>query len=120
MAGNVGGRVDITIDGVTYHPVAEIKLQESNMEVDVVDNQDGTIGRSVKSSHYEIDITFRDMAGLNIQDLMSRYFDFSGIERDMGRSILMTNAFLTGKPSRNSVNGEVSGLKVVSDQYRIV
>lgn len=119
MSRTVGGRCEITIDGTAYHPVADIQLQESNLEVDVVDNQDGTIGRSVKSSHYELDITFRHMAGLNIQDLMGRTFNFSMIEKDLGRSILMTNAFLSGKPKRNTTSGEISGLVLVSDQLTI-
>ena len=119
MSKTVGGRVEITIDGVAYHPVADVQLQESNLEVDVVDNQDGTVGRSVKSTHYELDITFRHMDGLNIEQLMSRTFNFSMVEKDLGRSILMTNAFLAGKPKRNTTSGEISGLMLVSDQLTV-
>lgn len=120
MARNVGGRVDITIDGATYHPVADVEIEGSNIESEAVANQDGTIGRSIKPKAFKVTISFRDMAGLNINDLMARTFDFSCVERDMGRSILMTAAFLEGTPSRNTVTGEISGLAVVSDQYRVV
>lgn len=119
MAKTVGGRVEITIDGTAYHPVADVQLQETNIEVEGVDNQDGTLGRSVKSTHYELDITFRYMDGLNIQDLMSRTFNFSMVEKDLGRSILMTGAFLSGKPKRNTTTGEISGLTLVGDQLTI-
>lgn len=118
MAQTVGGRVDITLDGVTYSPVAAVKAQEANIENDVVDNQDGTIGRSVKSSHYEVDITFRHMAGLSIETLMARTFDFSMVERDTNQTVMLTGAFLVGKPMRDTVTGEISGLKIVSDKYR--
>jgi hypothetical protein len=119
MSKTVGGRVEITIDGVAYHPVADVQLQESNIETEVVDNQDGTIGRTVKSSHYELDITFRFMDGLDIQQLMGRTFNFSMVEKDLGRSILMSNAFLSGKPRRNTTNGEISGLTLVSSQLTV-
>ena len=119
MSKTVGGRVEISIDGVAYHPVADVQLQETNIEPEVVDNQDGTIGRSVKSSHYELDITFRHMAGLDINALMSRTFNFSMVEKDLGRSILLTNAFAVGKPKRNTTSGEISGLTIVSDQYTV-
>lgn len=120
MARNVGGRVDITIDGQTYHPVADVEIEGSNIETEAVVNQDGTIGRSVRPKPFRANITFRDMAGLDVNDLMARIFDFSCVERDMGRSVLLTAAFLEGTPTRNTVTGEISGLQVVSDQYRVV
>lgn len=120
MARNVGGRVDITIDGATYHPVADVEIEGANVENEAVVNQDGTIGRSIKPKPYRVKISFRDMAGLDVNDLMTRTFDFSCVERDLGRSILLTAAFMEGTPSRNTVNGEISGLTVVSDQYRVV
>ena len=120
MGINVGGRVEITIDGVPYHPVADVQLQESRIEVDVVDNQDGTVGRSVKSSHYEADITFRHMDGLDIEVLMTRPFSLSFVEKDLGRSVLYSNAFLAGKPKRNTTTGEISGLMVVSASRTVV
>lgn len=120
MAGNVGGRIDVTIDGRLYQMAGEIKAQEANIEPEAVTNTNGSIGRSVKPVPYEVDVTFRQMAGLSIQDLMSRTFDFSAYERDLGKWIIMTGAFITGKPSRNTINGEISGLKIVSDQWRAV
>lgn len=117
---NVGGRVEIKIGNEVYHPVAEVKIVDTNVEVEVVDNQDGTIGRSVKSSHFELDMTIRNHAGLNVMRLFSESFDLSCVEREMGRSILLTNAFAVGRPERNTVNGEISGVKIVSSQYQVV
>ncbi|MFZ4807469.1 MAG: phage tail tube protein [Hyphomicrobiaceae bacterium] len=120
MSRTVGGRVSITLDGVTYHPVADVEVEGSRIEVETVVNQDGTIGRSVKPKAFKVKITYRDMRGLDMEDLMSRTFDFSMIEQDTGRSILLSAAFHEGSPSRNSVTGEISGLTVVSDQYRMI
>jgi len=118
MAGNVGGRVEITINGRTYHPVAEVEVEGAGVEVQTEVNQDGTIGRSVKPKPYMVDIKYRDMGGLSMQQLMSESFDFSMRERETGKTILLTNAFHEGTPKRNTTTGEISGLKVVSDQYR--
>lgn len=119
MSNNVGGRVDIRIGGEVYNPVAEVTVMPINIEVDVVDNQDGTIGRSVKSSHYSVKLTIRDRKGLDLNRLFVESFDFSGVEREMGRSILMTNAFATGRPERNTVTGEITNIEIVSSQYQV-
>lgn len=119
MANNVGGRVEIRIGNEVYHPVAEVTVMDTNIEVEAVDNQDGTIGRSVKSSHFELEMTFRDRRGLDVNRLFRESFNVSAVERDMGRSILMTNAFATGRPKRNTVNGEISGVTIVSSQYQV-
>lgn len=120
MSRTVGGRVAITLDGVTYHPVADVEVEGSRVEVESVINQDGSVGRSVKPKPYKVKINYRDMRGLDLDDLMTRSFDFSMIEQDTGRSILLSAAFHEGTPTRNTVTGEISGLMVVSDQYRIV
>jgi hypothetical protein len=120
MGNNVGGRVDIRIGGEVYHPVAEVSIEPVNVEVEVVDNQDGTIGRSVKSHHFACELTIRDAAGLDPNRLFVESFDFSMVEREMGRSILLTNAFAVGRPKRNTVNGEISGITIVSAQYQVV
>lgn len=118
MARTVGGRVEITLSGRIYHPVAAVKVDESNIEPEVVDNQDGSIGRSVKSTHFSADITFRHMDGLDIQALIDSTFDFAMREIDTKQTVLLTDAFLTGKASRDTVTGEISGLTIVSDKYQ--
>lgn len=119
MSNNVGGRVDIRIDGEVYNPVAEVTVEPTNYEAEVVDNQDGTIGRSVKSGHFKVSLSIRDRKGLDISRLFKESFDFSGVEREMGRTVLMTNAFATGKPKRNTVNGEIQNIEIVSSQYQV-
>ena len=119
MSNNVGGRVDIRINGEVYNPVAEVTIEPTNYEAEVVDNQDGTIGRSVKSSHFKVSMSIRDAKGLDINRLYIESFDFSCVERDMGRTVMLTNAFATGKPKRNTVNGEIQNIDIVSAQYQV-
>lgn len=120
MARTVGGRVEINLNGRPYHPVADVEFEGSRVEVETVVNQDGTGGRAVKPKPYKLKITYRDMAGLSIDDLMASSFDFSMREVDTGRLIMLTDAHHEGTPSRNTTNGEISGLSVCGFQIQIV
>lgn len=116
---NVGGRVSITLDGQVYHPVADVEFEGARLEVESVVNQDGTGGRSVKPKLYKVKIKYRDLKGLSLDALMSNYFDFMMIEIDTGRTVILTDAFHEGTPNRNTVNGEIDGLMVVSESCQI-
>lgn len=118
MTRNVGGRVSITLNGVTYHPVADVEIEGSSIEVEAVSNQNGTVGRSVKSKPFKAKIKYRDMTGIDLEDLMSGFFDFTMIERDTNRTLILTDAFHEGTPTRNTTSGEIDGLTVVSDRFR--
>lgn len=118
MGVTVGGRVGITINGRTYHPVADVEVEDSDIEVETVTNQDGTGGRTVKPKPRKIKIKYRQMDGLRPSDLMAATFDFSCKEKDTGITHLLTNAWHEGTPNKNTTNGEIDGLTVVSFQYQ--
>lgn len=121
MAGrNVGGRVSITLDGQVYHPVADVEFEGSNVEVEAVTNQDGTVGRSVKPKPYKVPIKYRDMKGLSLDALMTGFFDLTMIEIDTKRTVIFTDAFHEGTPKRNTVSGEIDGLTVVCEQVQVL
>lgn len=120
MARTVGGRVEIALDGQRFYPVADVEFEGSGIEVETVVNQDGSGGRSIKPKPYKVKITYRDMGGLSLDQMMSRSFDFSMREVDTGRTILLTDAHHEGTPSRNTVNGEISGLMVAGFQIQVV
>lgn len=121
MAGkNVGGRVSITLNGVVYNPVAEVEYEGSNIEVESVSNQDGSVGRSVKTKPFKAKIKYRDMAGIDMNELMAGFFDLTMIEIDTKRTVIMTDAFHEGTPSRNTVNGEIDGLTVVAEKCQVI
>lgn len=120
MSRNVGGRVDITLNGRVYHPVADVEVEGAGIEVETQVNQDATIGRSVKPKPYKVSIKYRDMDGLSMDELMASSFDFSMRERETGRTIMLTDAFHEGTPKRNTTTGEIDGLAVVSDKYRVI
>jgi len=125
MANNAGlgagGRVAINVNGRWYHPVADVKVEQTSIEPDAVVNQDGSVQRIVKPKSFKIDMTIRDRRGLNLEQLMTEAgFDVTLSEVDQHRRVLLTNAFATGPLSRNTQNGEISGLVIQSDQIKIV
>lgn len=118
--GNVGGRVDITLNGVRYNPVADVEVEGAGIEAEAVTNQNGSVGRSVKPKPFKVKIKYRDMKGLSLEALMAESFDFTMIEIDTKRTIILTDAFHEGTPNRNTVSGEIDGLTVVSDRYQVI
>ena len=118
---NAGGRVCITLNNKIYRPVAAVEIEPSSIEAEQMTNQDGTVQRTVKPKPFRVNLTIRDRKGLDINELMeSCGFDCTVQEKDMGRRVLLTNAFVEGTPTRNTENGEISGIQIVSSQYKVV
>lgn len=118
---NAGGFVYLTIDGVQYSPVGEVEIEPTNVEVESLTNQDGTISRSVKPKPYKIMVTIRDRKGLDINTIMlAERVDVSARERHMQRTVFLTGGFATGTVKRNTQNGEISGIEICGDTMRIV
>jgi hypothetical protein len=118
---NAGGRVAVQLNNVWYHPVADVMIEQTSIEPDAVINQDGSVQRIVKPKALKAVITFRDRRGLDVQRLVEAAgFDVTVDEVDMKRRCLFTNAFVRGVASRNTQSGEIDGLEVVSDQFKIV
>lgn len=122
MSRTVGGRVDVTRNGVLHHAVADIEIEFADIEVETVVNTDGSIGRTVKPKAFKSPIKYRYTDGMTAQDLMSGSFDISLVLRDLNppRSFLITDAHHEGTPKLNTQNGEIDGLSVVSSKARFV
>ncbi len=114
---NAGGFVEITINGKRYAPAGEIEVEETNFESEVQDNHDGTISRSQKPGHYKMKLTLRDRQGPSIvrEIYLADRIDVSGVEKQMGRTVILTGAFAVGKPARNTRTGEITNIELVSD-----
>lgn len=119
---NAGGRVAIKLNGQWYHPVADVVVESTGIEPEGVVNQDGSVQRTVKPKARRANITVRDHRGLDMNALVETEtgFDVAIQEIDMKRRVLFSNAFVEGVLSRNTQNGEISGISVVSDQVKVV
>lgn len=118
---NVGGLVYITIDGATYSPSAEVEVEESGIEVEGVVNYDGSGGRQVKPKLIKVKLSIRDRRDLDMDALLrAESFDLTQREPEMGRTLILTGAWATGTPSRNTSTGEISGvdIEVPADRFQ--
>jgi len=120
---NAGGFVVLKIDGVPHQIAGELEIEETNFEAEAQVNQDGSVSRTQKPKPFKFKLTIRDRQGPSIVRQIYRddaRIDVSAVEKQMGRAVLLTGAFATGSPSRNTANGEISGIELVSDQIRYV
>lgn len=118
---NAGGFVELTIDGTPYSIAGELEIEESNFEAEAVTNQDGTVSRTQKPKPFRFELKIRDRQGPAIVRQLfgsERVFDVSAVEKQMKRTVLLTGAFATGTPKRNTQNGEISGIKLESQNIR--
>lgn len=120
---NAGGFVELTIDGTRHSIAGELEIEETNFEAEAQVNQDGTISRTQKPKPFKFKLTIRDRQGPSIVTAIYKpdgRIDVSAVEKQMNRAVLLTGAFATGTPSRNTANGEISGIEICCDQFRYV
>ncbi len=118
---NAGGFVELTINGTPYSIAGELEIEETNYEAEAVANQDGTISRTQKPKPYRFELKIRDRQGPAVVAAIFQdnvLLDVSAIEKQMKRTVLLTGAFATGTPKRNTQNGEISGIKLESQSIR--
>lgn len=119
---NAGGFVELSIDGQPFSIAGELEIEETNFEAEAVTNQDGSIGRTVKPKPHKMELKIRDRQGESIVRRLysAERIDVTAREVHMNRTVLLTGAFAAGTPKRNTANGEISGIELVSDQIQFV
>ncbi len=119
---NAGGFVELTLNGRPYQIAGELEIEPTNFEAEAVVNQDGTINRTVKPKARKMTLKFRDRPGDDVigEIFALERFDVSAREVHMNRTVLLTGAFATGTPKRNTATGEIDGIELSSDQIQYV
>lgn len=81
-------------------------------------NQDGSPDRIVTPAAPRAEIVFADK-GVDLAAMMGdARRDVTIVEEFTGAIHLFTQAFYTGEPASNRLNGEVSGLGIMAEAYR--
>ena len=117
-----GGRVTIDIDGVRYSVRAKAKIMPSRVTMKSGANQDGTGYSTIDPKLAGLDLTFDRGPGFNWDEtMMLKTMNVTFVETDISprKTHLFTNARFDGEPEINTEDGEVTGLKIMSDQYAI-
>ena len=114
-----GGRVTLSINGQTISARAKADIEPSGVEIAAGANLDGTGYRTIKPVLSTINLSFDRGQGFKWDTtMMTQSVSCTFIEDDVGVTHLFTAGSFTGRPSINTETGEVSGVKIESDQYQ--
>jgi hypothetical protein len=90
----------------------------STSTVEGIVNQDGSPDRIATPAAPRAEITFVDK-GIDLAGMMGDdRRDVTIVEEFTGAIHLFTQAFYTGEPASNRLNGEVSGVGIMAESYR--
>lgn len=120
MAGrDYGGRMRITgSTGYALSPRGTINVSAAYTSNEAITNQDGRVDRVVTPSAPTAEVGFADDGHDFDAMLNADRHNITIVEEKTGVTHLFTNAFWTGRPSSNRLNGEVTQLGIVAEFYR--
>lgn len=114
-----GGEMRFSMNGTPVVVRGNVSLMPSSVEVEGIINQDNSVSRAFKPVAFEGEVSFEDAAGLDWDAIMKQSAQrMSIIEDQVGTVHVFSGAVFTGRPSVNRLNGEVTGLKILAQQYR--
>ena len=116
-----GGRITVDINGVRFSTRGKAKIMPSRISLANGANQDGTGFSTVNPKLAGLDCTF-DRGGQTLrwdEAMLLEQINVTFTETDTKppRVHLFTGARWDGDPELNTEDGEVTGLKIVTDQY---
>ncbi|WP_375455716.1 phage tail tube protein [uncultured Methylobacterium sp.] len=114
-----GGRYSATINGKAFSGRAEAKLKPARGTPENGVNWNGKGFSFVKPQLSAVELTFDRGQGLKWDEAMIlQSIDLTFVEDDARVAHYFTAARWSGEPEINTKDGEVSGMKIESDQYR--
>ena len=118
MGKDFGGRMVVRLStGTVMSLRGTFNVNVAGMSTDTITNQDGSIDRTATPMPYRAEISIRD-DNVDLNALMtSPRGNVTIIEDFTGVTHYFTNAFFSGDPQSNRLNGEMTGLTINSEQY---
>jgi hypothetical protein len=118
MGMDFGGRMVVRLsDGTVMSLRGTFNVNPSGQSNEAVTNQDGSIDRVGTPQPYRAEVVIRD-DNADLDALMrSPRVNVTITEEFTGVTHYYTNAFFSGDPQSNRLNGELSGLTINSEQY---
>lgn len=119
MSNDFGGRMTLRLStGDLLTIRGTVNQSSGRISVEGIANQDGSIDRSGTLVPGTTEVTLA-ANGVDLDAVLSgARFNATLIEDFTGVTHYYTNAFLTGKPVENRINGEVTGLTLNYEAYR--
>lgn len=118
MGKDFGGRMLVRLsDGSTMSMRGTFNVNTAGQSNEAVTNQDGSSDRVGTLTPFRAAATFRD-DNVDLSALMrAPRLNVTIFEEFTGVTHYYTNAFFTGDPESNRLNGELTNLTVNSEQY---
>ena len=117
-----GGRYTININGTRYSGRGKATVKPARAVPKVEVNRDGSAYRTVEPKPSSIELSFdrgpKDQRIPWDETMLLSDVDVTFAEFDTGVTHYLTAASWNGEPSLDTDNGEVTGMSVMSDQYR--
>lgn len=119
-----GGRYSVNINGTRYsgRGKASVKAARATPKADA--NRDGTAYRTVEAKLASLALSFdrgpKDQSIPWDETMLLSDIDVTFTETDTGVTHYFTKASWVGEPETDTDTGEVTGMSVMSDQYRKV
>lgn len=120
MAGkDFGGRMSVRLStGALISLRGTFELMPARQSNESITNQDGSTDRVGTPTSPRANVTFKDGAVDLDAIMLAARQNVTITEEFTGTAHYFLNAFFTGEPSVNRMNGEVSGLQIVGEDYR--
>lgn len=120
MAGkDFGGKISVTSSlGYKLPLRGTINVTDAAQSNAGITNQDGSLDRIITPESPVADFTFADDGGDWSSRLNGPRENLTVVEEKTGVTHLLTNGFWTGRPVRNRINGETTGVQFVAAYYR--
>ena len=119
-----GGRYTVNINGTRYSGRGKATVKPARATPKAEANRDGSAYRTVEAKLASIELTFdrgpKDQSIPWDESMLLSDVDVTFNEFDTGVTHYLTKASWVGEPSLDTDSGEISGMSVMSDQYRKV
>ena len=116
---SAGGTVRLTLDGNVYSVRGNITIMPTNLEYESGANLDGTVYTTRTPVPSTVEMTISDRCGLDLDLLTNTHCVDAIVELDsVGRTYVMVQASVVGRPSLDPTTGEISGISMVCSAIR--
>lgn len=117
MGKDFGGRMVVRLaDGTVLSLRGTFNVSPARVSIETVTNQDGSVDRVATPVPARAEVNFRDDVDLDALLLAPRQ-PLTASEEFTGVTHYFTDAFFSGDPQSNRINGETSGLTINTEKY---
>lgn len=116
----IGGEIYITVGDRVFEAIGDVEIDPTRVEREANATANGRFYAIARAVPQMARITFANFCGdsdpMQMWDIACD-MDITIVEKTRGIRHLFTRASVVGKPTQNLSTGQVSGMKIATDQY---